>query len=335
MNVIIPLAGFGTRLRPHTYSKPKPLVSVAGKPVLGHILDRVLSAVSVDQFVFVVGYLGEQIEQYVRANYPHLRGAYVEQKELNGQAPAILLARGLVHGPTLIIFVDTLADADLQALERESSDGVIFVKEVDDPRRFGVVQLDAQGYIARFIEKPSTFENRLAVIGMYYVRDADALMDACATLIERGIKIKNEYFLADAFNIMIERGAKLRPQTVNVWLDCGTAQAVLETNRYLLAHGHDNSALWRGRAGVVVVPPVNIHPSAHIVNSVIGPNASIGEGCHIEHSVIRESVVESGAQVIDHVMANSLIGRDAVLIGRPRRFNVGDSSVVDFDENGR
>ncbi len=332
MDVIIPLAGFGTRLRPHTYSKPKPLVSVAGKPVLGHILDKLINESQVDKVVFVVGYLGEQIEHYVKTVYPSLRGEYVEQEELNGQAPAILLARDKVSGPTLIVFVDTLADADLSKLADESCDGVIYVKEVEDPRRFGVVQVGADGYITRFVEKPATRENRLAVIGMYYVRDAERLMTACEELMRRGIKTKNEYFLADALNIMIEGGAKLRPQEVSVWLDCGTSQTVLETNRYLLQHGHDNSGAWRNGA-CVIVPPVNIHPTAKIVNSVIGPHVTIGEGCHIESSVVRESIVEAGAEVVDHVLANSLIGRDAVLHGRPRRFNVGDNSVVGFDED--
>lgn len=332
MDVIIPLAGFGTRLRPHTYSKPKPLVSVAGKPVLGHILDKLINESQVDKVVFVVGYLGEQIEHYVKTVYPSLRGEYVEQEELNGQAPAILLARDRVSGPTLIVFVDTLADADLSRLADEKCDGVIYVKEVEDPRRFGVVQVGADGYIMRFVEKPATMENRLAVIGMYYVRDAERLMAACEELMRRGIKTKNEYFLADAFNIMIEGGAKLRAQEVSVWLDCGTSQTVLETNRYLLQHGHDNSGAWRNGA-CVIVPPVNIHPTAKIINSVIGPHVTIGEGCHIESSVVRESIVEAGAEVVDHVLANSLIGRDAVLHGRPRRFNVGDNSVVGFDED--
>lgn len=332
MNVIIPLAGFGTRLRPQTYSKPKPLVNVAGKPVLGHILDKVIGESQVDKVVFVVGYLGEQIEHYVRSAYPALRGEYVEQKELNGQAPAILLARDRVSGPTFIVFVDTLADADLSTLADETCDGVIYVKEVEDPRRFGVVQIGADGYITRFVEKPSTTENRLAVIGMYYVRDVARLMSACEELMRRGIKTKNEYFLADAFNIMIEGGAKLRVQEVSVWLDCGTAQTVLETNRYLLEHGHDNSGDWRNNH-CVVVPPVNIHPTAKILNSVIGPYATIGEGCYIESSVVRESIVEAGAEVVDHVLAKSLIGRDAVLHGRPRRLNVGDNSLVGFDED--
>ncbi|MCL6512389.1 MAG: NTP transferase domain-containing protein [Anaerolineae bacterium] len=332
MNVIIPLAGFGTRLRPQTYSKPKPLVNVAGKPVLGHILDKAIGELQVDKVVFVVGYLGEQIEHYVRSAYPALRSEYVEQKELNGQAPAILLARDRVSGPTFIMFVDTLADADLSTLADETCDGVIYAKEVEDPRRFGVVQIGADGYITRFVEKPSTTENRLAVIGMYYVRDVARLMSACEELMRRGIKTKNEYFLADAFNIMIEGGAKLRVQEVSVWLDCGTAQTVLETNRYLLEHGHDNSGDWRNNH-CVVVPPVNIHPTARIVNSVIGPYATIGEGCYIESSVVRESIVEAGAEVVDHVLAKSLIGRDAVLHGRPRRLNVGDNSLVGFDED--
>lgn len=331
MNVIIPLAGFGSRLRPLTYTKPKPLINVAGKAVLGHILDR-LTASPIDDMVFIVGFLGEQIQDYVSANYPHLHCHYVEQKELNGQAPAILLARDLVTGPTLVVFVDTLADVDLSVLDRETADGAIYVKAVEDPRRFGVVQLDQDGYITRFVEKPSDINNKLVVIGMYYVKDTAWLMSACNELMRKDIRTKGEYFLSDALNLMIADGAKLRPYQVDVWLDCGKPDTVLETNRYLLEHGHDNSALWRN-SQCVVVPPVHIHPSATIEHSVIGPYATIAENCHIVNSVIRDSVVDTGARVTDHVLATSLIGRDAVLIGRPRRFNVGDSSVVGFDED--
>jgi glucose-1-phosphate thymidylyltransferase len=330
MNVIIPLAGFGTRLRPFTYTKPKPLINVAGKPVLGHILDKLVTA-DVDQVAFVVGYLGDQIQEYVKRNYPRLRCHYVEQKELNGQAPAILLARDLVSGPTAVVFVDTLANVDLAALKNEKADGAIYVKMVEDPRRFGVIKLDQDGYITQFIEKPADISNKLVVIGMYYVRDAARLMQACADLMQRDIKTKGEYFLADAFNLMIADGARLRPYPVDVWLDCGKPDTVLETNRYLLDHGHDNSQLWKNDQ-CVVVPPVHIHPTAAIKRSVIGPYATIAEGCQIENSIVRDSIVDSGARVTDHVLATSLIGRDAVLIGRPRRFNVGDSSVVGFDE---
>ncbi|MCS7061635.1 MAG: sugar phosphate nucleotidyltransferase [Anaerolineae bacterium] len=331
MNLIIPLAGFGTRLRPHTYTKPKPLINVAGKPVLGHILDRFVTGdTDIDEVVFVVGFLGEQIHDYVSRHYPRLRAHYVEQKELNGQAAAILLARTLVSGPTLIVFVDTLAQTDLSVLRDEQADGVIFVKEVEDPRRFGVVQLNAAGYISRFVEKPASLDNRLAVIGMYYVKEVDRLMAACEELIARDIKTQGEYFLADALNLMIEGGARLRTAQVEVWLDCGKPDTVLETNRYLLEHGHDNSSAWN-ECDCVIVPPVHIHPSASIVRSVIGPYATIAEGCQIESSVVRDSIVDAGARVTDHVLARSLIGRDALVIGRPRRFNVGDSSVVGFD----
>lgn len=333
MKVIILLAGYGTRLRPHTYTKPKPLINVAGKPVLGHILDKLIEA-GATEMTFVVGYLGEQIQEYVGRVYPQVKGTYVEQKELNGQVPAILLAESSVNeGPAFVVFGDTLAEVDLSVLRKSDADGVIYVREVEDPRRFGVVKLDAQNHIAQLIEKPAEMDNRLAVIGLYYVKDAAALMSACRQLVQRNIQTKGEFYLADALNLMIQSGAKLRAQTVDVWLDAGKPEAVLDTNRYLLAHGHDNSALWRENYDCVVVPPVNIHPSAKIEHSVIGPNATISAECHIVNSVVRDSVVDSGAEVIDHVLANSLVGRDAILHGRPRRFNVGDNSVVGFDED--
>ena len=329
MNVIIPLAGFGTRLRPHTFTKPKPLINVAGKPVLGHIIDKLVDA-GVTDVSFVVGYLGDQIEQYVKTAYPSLRANYVEQRELNGQAPAVLLARDFVSGPTLIVFVDTLANADLSALATETSDGVIYVKEVEDPRRFGVVKLDATEHITGFVEKPANKDNKLVVIGMYYVKEIERLMQACEDLVRLNIQTKGEYYLADAFNLMIQEGAQLRTQRVDVWLDCGKPETVLETNRYLLENGHDNSKQWAD-SNCVIVPPVNIHPTAKIERSVIGPHATLAEGCTITSSIIRDSVVDAGAVVIDQVLGASLIGRDALVSGRPRRLNVGDSSIIGFE----
>ena len=331
MNIIILLAGYGTRLRPHTYTKPKPLITVAGKPVLGHILDGIAN-VQIDKVAFVVGYLGDQFEPYVKRMYPNLNAEYIVQKEANGQASAVLLAKDAVSGPTVVIFGDTVTDVDLSKLLTAEGDGVLYVREVEDPRRFGVVQVGADGYIQRVIEKPSTMENRLALIGAYFVKDASKLMASCQELIDRDIKTKGEYYFADALNLMIDSGTKFRTERAEVWLDCGKPDAVLETNRYLLAHGQDNSAHWANSQSVIV-PPVNIHPSAKIENSVIGPNTSIGENCHIVSSIIRESIVDTGAYVSDHVLANSLIGRDAILAGRPRKFNVGDSSVVGFDED--
>lgn len=328
MKVIIPLAGFGTRLRPHTYTRPKPLINVAGKAVLGHILDR-LSRLPVDEYIFVVGYLGEQIEDYVHKNYT-IRARFVEQKELTGQAPAILLAREHVNGPVLIVFVDTLFEADLGQLATQAADGIIYVKEVQDPRRFGVVKLNEQGYITGFVEKPASMDNRLAVIGMYYIRDSKALMDACQELIDREIKAHGEYFLADALNLMIKDGKHFCAEEVSVWADCGKPETVLATNRYLLEHGHDNSTSIPGECKFQIIPPVHIAPTAEIENSVIGPYATIADHCVIAGSIIRDSIVDEYAHIEDITLDQSLIGQYAVVKGKYRKLNVGDSSVVDF-----
>jgi glucose-1-phosphate thymidylyltransferase len=328
MKVIIPLAGFGTRLRPHTYTKPKPLINVAGKAVLGHILDK-FAGLDVEEFIIVHGYLGEQIQHYLATQYPQYRARFVEQKELSGQADAILRCRPFMDGPVLIVFVDTLFEADLSGLAHEKADAVIYVKEVQDPRRFGVAVVGAEGWITRFVEKPESMDNRLAVIGMYYLKDSDALMCACQELMERDIQTKGEYFLADAFNLMVEQGQKFRTETVEVWEDCGKPETVLHTNRYLLEHGHDNSAQHRDN-GYLVVPPVHIAATAVIQNSVIGPYATISDGCHIVGSIIRDSIVDEDAHIEDTTLDQSLIGKGALVKSSYRKLNVGDSSSVDF-----
>ncbi len=327
MNVIIPLAGFGTRLRPHTYTKPKPLINVAGKPVLGHLLDK-LQGLEIDEMVFIVGYLGDQIETYVSANY-NFRAKYVEQKELLGQAHAIYLAKDLVKGPTLILFVDTLFEANLSQLNHEQSDGVIYVKEVEDPRRFGVTLVDQAGHITRLIEKPESMQDNLAVIGLYYVKDIQHLMSAIKSLMDRNIQTKGEFYLADALQLMIDDGAVLRPERVNIWLDCGTVDTVLETNRYLLKHNMDNSAEVASISSIII-PPVQIHPTARIKNSIIGPYVTIAAKCEIEGSIIRDSIVDEESYIKDSTLGQSLIGRKVDLIGRYRQLNLGDSSFVDF-----
>lgn len=327
MNVIIPLAGFGTRLRPHTYTKPKPLINVAGKPVLGYILDK-FSGLDVDEIVFIVGYLGDQIEDYVSTTYK-VKARYVEQKELLGQAHAIYLAKELVNGPTLIIFVDTLFEANLSSLNQEKSDGVIYVKEVEDPRRFGVVLVNQERHITRLIEKPSSMKDNLAVIGLYYVKDIQRLMAAIKSLMDQNLQTKGEFYLADALQLMIDDGAILRPETVNIWLDCGQPETVLETNRYLLKHNMDNSAEV-ACINSIIIPPVHIHPTAKIKNSIIGPYATIAAKCEIEGSIIRDSIVDEESYIKDSTLGQSLIGRKADLIGRYRQLNLGDSSYVDF-----
>lgn len=331
MKVIIPLAGFGTRLRPHTYTKPKPLVNVAGKPVLGHILDK-LVGLNVEEVTFIVGYLGQQIEDYVEQNYDfHTR--YVEQRELKGQAHAIWLAKEHVQGPVLIIFVDTIFEADLGALARLDSDGVIYVKEVVDPSRFGVVTLE-EGYISRFVEKPDSPISNLAVIGIYYLRDSSALFAAIDQLLEENIQTKGEFFLADALQIMVSRGAKLEAWTVEVWEDCGTPESVLHTNRYLLDNGQDNGSSVEV-SNSLIIHPVHIDSSATIVNSIVGPYVTISQGCEVRNAIVRDSILDEGAYIADTMLSQSLIGKKAMVRGSYRRLNVGDSSVVDFSEKSR
>ncbi len=327
MKVIIPLGGLGTRLRPHTYTRPKPLINVAGKPMLGHIIDK-LAGVPVDEYIFVVGYLGEQIEQYVKNTYA-FPARFVEQKEAIGQAHALWLCREFVDGSVFMIFGDTLFDADLRELAHSPRDSLAYVKEVDDPRRFGVAALRADGSVERFVEKPESMNNRLAVIGMYYYADGPLLMRACEELMAQRIQTQGEYFLTDANNLMIGRGARFATRTVDVWLDTGKPETVLETNRYLLNNGSDNSADHR-YAACVIVPPVNIHPAAKIEEAVIGPYATIGENCNIRRAIIRDSIVEAGATIIDTFLEQSLIGREAMVTGRYRKFNVGDSASVGF-----
>jgi glucose-1-phosphate thymidylyltransferase len=334
MKIVIPLAGYGKRLRPHTFTKPKPLVNVAGKPVLGHVLDMFQTLDHVEEIIFIVGHLGEQIEEYVAKNYPHIKASYFEQKELNGQSTAIYLAQerlsGANAGPMLMVFVDTIVETDLSALKHETADAIAWVKQVDDPRRFGVAEVGADGRVTRLIEKPQEMANNLVVVGFYYFKDSGLLMDCIREQIEQDIRTKNEYFLADAVNLMLKRGLKMRVQKVGVWLDCGTAETVLETNRHLLDHSHDNSASVNAE-GCVIVPPVNIHPTARITRSVIGPHATIGAGCQVEDSIIQDSIIDEGATVQSALLRQSLIGKDARLSGRFRTFNIGEASEVGFE----
>jgi glucose-1-phosphate thymidylyltransferase len=330
MKVIIPLAGFGKRMRPHTWSKPKPLLNVAGKPVLGHILDKLADLdVDVTELIFIVGWLGEQIKDYYEASdYPY-PARYVEQHELLGQAHAIWLAREALAGPVLIIFVDTIFDADLSGLDVSGLDGVLYVREVKDPRRFGVTVLDDDGLVTHLVEKPESFENRLAVIGVYYIHDAAWLLRAIEELMEQDIQTKGEYYLADAYTLMIKQGARFGVREVSVWEDCGTPQDVLKTNRFLLEHGQGNGSKVPATDSVII-PPVYIAPSAHVEHSIIGPYVTVAEHSVIKQSIIRDSIIDDGAYIDDTMLDRSLIGRDAIVRGRYRVLNVGDSSRVDF-----
>jgi glucose-1-phosphate thymidylyltransferase len=330
MKVIIPLAGLGTRLRPHTYTKPKPLINVAGKPMLTHILDK-FRGLEVEEYIFIVGYLGEQIEKYVSQQYG-FKARYVTQYEMLGQAHALWLCRDYVDGPVFMVFGDTYFEADLDEIKSGPPDSIAYVQEVKDPRRFGVAVVGADGYVQKFVEKPSALENRLAVIGMYYFTDGPALMQACGDLMEKRIQTKGEYFLTDAINLLLDKGSRFVTRTAKEWRDTGKPETVLETNRYLLENGNDNSAQSE-RATCVIVSPVNIHPSAVIEESVIGPYVTIGSDCRVTRSVIRNSIIDAEAEIVETIMDQSLVGKEAVVRGRYRQFNVGDSALVGYSNN--
>ncbi len=326
MKVIIPLAGLGKRMRPHTWSKPKPLINVAGKPILGHILDKIQPLPDIEEVIFVVGWLGAQITEYVEANY-RFQTRYVVQHELKGQAHAVFLAKEFISGPCLIIFVDTLFEADLSVLKKhEQDDAVLFVQEVEDPRRFGVV-VEEQGRVVRIIEKPSGFEHRKAVIGLYYIREGEQLIDAIDYLMTHNIQTQGEFYLADAFQVMIDRGARFGTESVSVWEDCGEPETLLHTNRYLLDHGHAQMAEVKNS---VLVPPVYISKKALIENSIVGPYVTVCDDVHIKDAIVQDAIIEAGSVLENIALEHSLIGRNATVKGAFSRLNVGDDGLIDL-----
>lgn len=332
MKIIIPLAGYGSRLRPHTYTRPKPLIDVAGKPALGHLLDKLATLPDVTEYIFITGYLGDQIEDYVRANY-QVPSRFIEQKELLGQSHAIALAKEHVtEEPVFVIFVDTLFEADLSIINKTDADAVIFVHEVDDPRRFGVVMLDQDGCIQKFVEKADNPPSNLAIVGMYYVKNGRKLMDAFDWQMSNNQITKGEYYIADALQHMVDEGMRFKTGQVSVWLDVGVPATVLSTNQHLLRDGGaDNSQEVAAQfPSAIIIPPVNIHPSAKIENSVIGPDVSVAANCVVQASIVRNSIIGEGSHIKDALLDESLIGKNAFVGGRYRSYNVGDSSSVGF-----
>lgn len=326
MKLVIPMAGFGTRMRPHTWSRPKPLLPLAGRPILDHVLDRFIDP-PMSEYVFIVGWLGNQVRDHIKANYA-IPAHFVEQDEMLGQAHAIWLAREYLQGPLFLTWVDTLFDdADFTELDAPGLDGIIYTQEVEDPRRFGVVEMDSKGRATKLIEKPESKENKNVLIGLYYFREGAWLAKACAELMERRIQTQGEYYLADAITLMIEQGAHFRMRKVGVWQDTGKPDTTFITHRYLLENGSDNS-YDAPRPGVVVVPPVFIHPTARVERSVIGPYVSIGKDAKVRDSILKDTIVDEGAHIDSSLLRKSMIGRWARVSGRFRDLNIGDSSTA-------
>jgi glucose-1-phosphate thymidylyltransferase len=325
MKVIVPVAGKGTRLRPHTHTKPKSLVRVAGKPILGHLVDRIRS-LPMEELILIIDPEEAKevsIRQFLDAAAP-APVRYVRQTELKGPAHAISLARDYIDDDVLIIFNDTLFDADLSLIGTHQGDGMIWVREVDDPRRFGLVELEANR-IVRLVEKPEVPPSNLAMIGMYYLKDGPGLMQRIERVMQEGRTVKGEFYLPDPLQLMLDEGFQLEAAPVQGWYDCGTIEALLDTNRVLLENGHQRVV---DTIDSVLIPPVCIEEGACIRQSVVGPYVSIASQAIVEHSIIRDSIVNEGATVRDALLQRSLIGEQALVKGGYKRLNVGDSSAV-------
>jgi glucose-1-phosphate thymidylyltransferase len=325
MRAIIPVAGIGSRLRPHTFTIPKVLLNVAGKPILGHILDKIRGE-GITEATLIVGHMSDKIREYVSGAFPGFRVDFIEQEERLGLGHAIFLTRDTIgQDPVLIILGDTIFDVALAPV-LQGTVSAIGVKSVDDPRRFGVAET-ANGFITRLVEKPDNPVSNLAIVGLYFIKNSRLLVSCLTEIVERGIRTKNEFQLTDALQLMIDRGERMKTFTVDGWYDCGKPETLLSTNRVLLEK-HSTS---RKIDGVVIVEPVYISPTASLANCVVGPNTTVGDHASIADSVVRNSIISENAHVEKALLDNSIIGNGSILRGSYKRFNVGDSSEIEFD----
>jgi len=324
MKVIIPLAGKGTRLRPHTHITPKPMLKVAGKPVMDYVMEDVQRLGNVDQVIYITGHLKDRVEEHARTAFS-IPGVFIEQRVQDGTAGAVALARPYVDAPVLIIFVDTIFETDLSVIKTTDADGIIWTKEVEDYQRFGVVVTNADGDMTKIVEKPDTPISKRANIGLYYIRNWKLLYEGIDHVLSQP-KNKGEYFLTDAFQYMIDHGARIRVIDVDGWYDAGKIDTLLETNRAMLVRGRA-----RRPASVdasQVVEPVYIEDGVSITGSKVGPNVSIGAGSVIEHSVIRDAIIGGKTRISRSTLANSVVGDEVVLVGIDGEVTIGDHSEV-------
>ena len=328
MKVIIPLAGKGTRLRPHTHTTPKPMLHVGGRPIMSYILDD-LRALGVDEAVFITGYLKERIEEYIGAEYSDITAHFVEQPVQNGTAGAVQLAEPFIDSDVLIIFVDTLFDADLSLVKRLPADsaGVIWAKEVEDYQRFGVIVKDDDGNMKRIVEKPTDPISKLANIGLYYIRDWKLLFKGIRATMEGPKGKSGEYYLTDAFQFMIDHGAKIRVEEVTGWYDCGQLETLIDTNRWVLENGRSRSP--DGSRSVRITEPVRIEEGVTLSDCEIGPNVTVETGSVLRNAKLRDTIVGRSTTIEDSDLHDSMIGNDVVVRGVNGVVSIGSNSQVD------
>lgn len=329
MKAIIPVAGAGAKLRPHTYTQPKALIPVAGKTILSHIVDQLHEA-GIYEFVFILGYLGDKIQEYVQQNYQTLTTHFVYQNERHGTGHAIELAKDIIgRDEVFVVLGDTLCDYDVQEMI-DCEDNIIAIKKVDDPRNFGVATINDEGYIDALVEKPAIPKSNMAIVGIYKIKESRILYQCLQQLFSNDIQTKGEYYLTDALDCMIKKGVKFKYTKVKNWFDCGKKETLLETNATLLKKSGGNVQDGHGYEDTIIIPPVSIAPNCTIKNAIIGPHVAIGANTTISNSVVRDSIIGSFTTLHEVVIDNSIIGSDASVRGLSRSLNIGDNTEIDF-----
>ena len=333
MKAIIPVAGAGTKLRPHTYTQPKALIPLAGKTILSIIVDQLHEA-GIRDFIFIIGYLGEKIQDYVLKQYPDLNCSFVQQNDRFGTGHAINLTRELVGDDEVIIVLgDTIAEYDVKEII-DSPVSMLGVKKVDDPRNFGVAEIEDDGSISRVVEKPSIPKSNMALVGVYKIKETGFMFSCLEKLIVTKNRGYEEFSLTDALECMMQHGAKFKSFKVQNWYDCGKKETLLESNATLLKKFGGNISTNHSFENTIIIPPVSIAEGCEIKNSVIGPNVAIGEFTKLNHAIIKDSIIGSYSNLFEIVLSKSLIGSDAEVKGVNRSLNIGDNTAIDLSGGG-
>jgi len=330
VKAIIPVAGAGVKLRPHTYTQPKALIPIAGKTILSFIVDQ-LQETGIREFVFVVGYLGEKIQAYVKQAYPHLITHFVYQDERLGTGHALKLTQDIIGGDEILIVLgDTICEYDVKEVA-QSAVSMLGVKKVDDPRKFGVAEIDSEDNVEKVIEKPAIPKSNMALVGIYKIRESEMLFDCLNQLVNEDITTNGEYNLTDALQCMIAKGATFKAFRVRNWFDCGKKESLLESNATILKkHGGNVNPASHTYENTIIIPPVSIGPGCQIKNAIIGPHVAIGSNTNIHYSMVRDCIIGSYTNLDEVVLDNSLIGSDAAVRGLSRNLNIGDNTEIDF-----
>jgi len=333
MRIIVPMAGMGKRMRPHTLTIPKPLIKVAGKPIVQRLVEELaaLCTEPIEEVAYIVGHFGEAVEAELIAIAERLgaSGSIHYQDEALGTAHAILCAKSALKGKVIVAFADTLFKAQLKL--DDTVDGVLWVKQLPNPEQFGVVQLNASGHIINFIEKPKTFVSDLAMIGIYYFKDGAVLADELQYLIDHNIIKGNEYQLPDALKNMTEKGMTFVPGAVDDWMDCGNKNATVETNaRILNYHANDKNLVASSlvNENSIIIQPCYIGENVTLRNCIVGPHASIGAGSSITNSLISNSIIQENAIISNANITNSMLGQSAEVSGSPLDLSISDYSTI-------